>query len=258
MKPTMHTLTRWLITGLLLVASLGAHAVDGVGLQELDEDEMNGITAQQGIAVSLEYRINAKEDGEPVDSSECPTVGALTGGASCRLALNYADRDGMWIVLKGYRGILFFKNVRLDAVSLPGSTVHRDLASYMGGYDPNNKPAIRLTSGNWARATGAGTPPNCEAAPTGAACRTYMNQPNYNDFTLALNIDSVSMEFDSGGTPGYLRNAIPGAAVSMRFAHGIGLVPDPDNPPNVKVGPYTNDPALVRLDGRLQIHGFGF
>lgn len=223
-------------------------------MEALEEAEMNEVTAQQGISVSLEYRINAKEDGEPVDAAECPTVGALTGGASCRLALNYADRDGMWIVLKGYRGILALNNIRLDASTFGGSTVHRDLATYMGGYDPNNKPAIRLTSGNWANSTGA----NCEALPNSASCRTYMNQPNYNDFTVAMYIERVSMEFDSGGTPGYLRDAVPGAAVSMRFAHGIGLVPDPDNPPNVKVGPYTNNPSLVRLDGRLQIHGFGF
>lgn len=240
-----------------LLLPLQSWADAGMDMQPLSEEEMEGVSAQQGIAIGLEYRINAKENGDPVDSSECPTVGGLTGGKSCRLALNYADRDGMWIVLKGYRGIIKFANVRLDATTFGGSTVHRDLTTYMGGYDPNSKPAIRITSGSWARTTGAGAPA-CETAPTAAPCYTYMNQPNYTDFTLALNIDSMGMEFDSGGVPGYLRNAVAGAAASMRFAHGIGLVPDPDNPPDVMVGPYTNEPARIRLDGRLQVHGFGF
>lgn len=226
-------------------------------MEPLDEEEMQSVAAQQGISVSLELRINAKEDGEPVDSSECPTVGALTGGSSCRIGITFADRDGMWIALKSYRGILAFKNIRLDAATFGGNSVHRDITTYMGGYDPNNKPAIRLTAGNWARSTGA-APPTCETVPTGANCRTYLNQPNYNDFTAALNIERLSAEFDSGGTPGYLRDAVSGSALSMRMAHGIGLVPDPDNPPDVKVGPYTNDPSQIRLDGRLLIHGFGF
>lgn len=246
-------------SALLLLASLqaGAAMASAQAMEPLSEGEMEGVTGREGIAISLELRINAKADGEPVDSSECPTIGALSGGTSCRIGLTFADRDGMWIALKSYRGILALNNIRLDASTFGGNSVHRDITSYMGDYDPNNKPAIRLTAGNWARTDGV-SPPACETNPTGANCRTYMNQPNYSDFTAALSIDRLSAEFDSGGTPGYLLDNVSGAALSMRVAHGIGLVPDPDNPPDVKIGPYTNSPALIRLDGRLQIHGFGF
>lgn len=234
----------------------GAHAVSPE-MPSLSDEDMDTVVGREGIAVSLELRINAKADGEPVDASECPTVGSLTGGASCRMGITFADRDGMWIALKSYRGILALKNIRLDASTFGGSSIHRDITTWMGSYDPNNKPAIRLTAGNWARSVGVNAP-NCEVNPTGANCYTYMNQPNYNDFTAAVSIERLSAEFDSGGTPGYLRDAVSGAALAFRMAHGIGLVPDPNNPPDVMVGPYTNDPALIRLDGRLQIHGFGF
>ncbi len=223
---------------------------ENIGLQAMSDDDMELVAAQQGIALDMELRINAKADGEPVDSSECPTVGGLTGGSSCRLAIGLSDRmdgDGMWIVMKSYRGIIKLNNIRLDASSFGGSSTHRNLPA-MGGYDPNNKPALQLTAGKWATAL----------ATSSSAYNIYLNTPDYTDFTAALSIDRLSAEYDSGGQPGYLRNDIAGAALAMRMAHGIGLVPDPNNPPDVMVGPYTNEPARIRLDGRLQIHGFGF
>lgn len=224
------------------------------GMQSLSDADMGDVLGQDGLAINLEFRINAKADGDPVESSECPTVAGLTGGASCRLAINLADRDGIWIVMKSYRGIIKLTNIRLDASVFGGSTIHRDITTYMGGYDPNNKPAIRLTSGNWANTLGA----NCELAPASVSCNTYLNTASYTDATVALSIERLTAEFDAGGQPGYLLDAVPGAPLALRLAHGIGLVPDPDNPPDVKVGPYTNAPAQIRLDGRLQVHGFGF
>lgn len=229
--------------GLWPVAAMAA-----LPMESLTDEAMEEVAGQQGIALNLEFRINAKADGQPVDSAECPTVGALTGGASCRMAFALADLNGAWIVLKGYRGLNKLTNIRLDATTFGGNSVHRDLASYMGGYDPNNKPAIQLTAGNWATALAGGA----------TTYNTYLNTGTYQDFTTALNVERLSAEFDSGGVPGYLRDAIAGAPISIRIAHGNGLVPDPNNPPDVMFGPYTNDPARIRLDGRLQIHGFGF
>ncbi len=239
---------------LLLILCCLCPALAPAGMQTLSDADMGHVLGQDGLAINLEFRINAKADGDPVDASECPTVGGLTGGASCRLAINLADRDGIWIVMKSYRGILKLTNIRLDASVFGGSTIHRDITTYMGGYDPNNKPAIRLTAGNWANTAGA----NCELAPTSASCNTYLNTPSYNDATLALSIERLTAEFDAGGQPGYLLDNVAGAPLALRFAHGVGLVPDPDNPPDVKVGPYTNTPAQIRMDGRLQVHGFGF
>lgn len=234
---------------LLLLFVLGVcppEAGAGLPMQPLTDEDMQDVSGQQGIALNLELRINSRADGTPVDASECPTAGGLTGGTSCRIALALSDLGNAWIVLKSYRGLARLTNIRLDATTFGGNTIYRDLATYMGGYDPNNKPAIQLTVGNWATALAGGA----------AAYYTYLNTPGYQDFVTALNIERLSIEFDSGGVPGYLRDAISGAPLAMRLAHGNGLVPDPDNPPDVKFGPYTNEPARIRLDGRLLVHGF--
>ncbi len=218
-------------------------------MQPLSEEAMSGISGQQGVALNIELRINMKEDGQPVDPSECPNVGALTGGSSCRLGLMLSDLPGAWITLKGFRGMNKFTNIRLDASTFGGNSIHRDITTYMGGYNPNNKPAIAVTAGNWATA--------CTPLAT-AACNTYLNTPLYLDYITGLSLERLSAEFDLGATPGYMRDAVAGAPISLRLAHGNSLVPDPNNPPNVIFGPYGNEPAKIRLDGQFQLHGFGY
>lgn len=268
-----------LLSGLLLC--MGTVAVQADTLQVMDDASLGAVSAQQGIAFDLEYRVNTKADGEPVDLAECPTVGVLTGGSSCRVAYSLADSDGMWIVLKGYRGMSKLTNIYADAANLPGNWTSRTSGTssgaggnnaYKNPYtclnrnpttgvctgnvydDPRGKPVFQLTAGNW-RAAGCGG-----TGPIPASCRQYINSPQYTDFTTSLFIERMTAEFDSspGTRDGYLRNAVPGAPIALRIAHGVGLVPDPDNPPDVMVGPYGNAPAQIRLDGRLQIYGFGF
>lgn len=250
----------------VLVCAIAA-PVGAEGLQPLDDGGLSEVSAQQGIAFDLEYRINAKADGEPVPSAECPNVGVLTGGSSCRIAYAFPDLGG-WLVLKGYRGLIKLTNVRIDAATTPSTyTIRTDgpdagtvggdagyLNPYMAetGYIPTSKPALQLTAGNWADAGCAGTP--------GAACYTYLNRPNYTDLTASMNIEKITAEFDTSATvkDGYLKNNVTGAALAVRLAHGVGLVPDPNNPPDVMIGPYSNTPAQIRLDGRMQLFGFGY
>lgn len=267
-----------------VIASSLAQA-DSSTMTALDDAGLEEVAAQQGIAFDLEYRINSKANGEVVDSSECPTVGALTGGASCRMAYSLADNSGMWIVAKNYRGLIKLTNIRIDATTLAAAwTSHTSgtatgtggVAAYMNPnlcintsgctsasplssyYNPLSKPAFQLTSGNWATAKAVST----------AAYNTYLNQPNYTDFVASLST-KLTAEFDSncatssGNTTcstkdGYLQNKVPGAPIALRMASGVSLIPDPDNPPDVITGPYGNAPAQVRLDGRLQIYGFGY
>lgn len=269
----------WLFAGLILFLTWPfAHAGS---LQVMNDEGLGEVSAQQGIAVDLEYRINSKADGEPVDLSECPTVGVLSGGSSCRIAYSLADSSGMWIVLKGYRGITKLNNIFIDAANLEGDWTVRTggprpsggpdpdggKADYKNPYsclarnssgvctefdDPLGKPALQLTAGNW-RAAGCGANSN-------ASCFSYMNNAIYADMSASMYIEKMTAEFDSSTTirDGYLKNAIPGAPIALRIAHGVGLVPDPNNPPDVMIGPYGNAPAQIRLDGRLQIYGFGF
>ncbi len=273
-----------------------SQACAGSTLAALDDKDLSEVSAQQGITFDLEYRINTNADGSPVNTSECPNVGALTGGESCRMAYSLADSSGMWIVAKGYRGMIKLTNVRIDASTLAGDWTSRTSGSAAGTggkalymnpnlcidpagcfdangkpvndtsryYNPVGKPTFQLTAGNWATALGTSN-----AATGNPDYFTYLNQPNYTDFTTSLYVDRLTAEFDSGcstvngntsctNRDGYLQNKVKGAPIALRMASGVGYVPDPANPPDVMLGPYGNEPAKVRLDGHLQIYGFGF
>ncbi|MFZ5755749.1 MAG: hypothetical protein ACOY3X_02475 [Pseudomonadota bacterium] len=227
----------------------------------LSDETMADISGQQGIALNLEFRINAQADGSAVPASECPAYAGLAAGESCRLSLTFADRSGIWAVMKNYRGIIKLNNIWMDAVTLPNAnSAYRDLTYIVS--DPNGDPAVQLRAGNWANAYNAGA--------TSATYYTFLNQSTYQDFTAALTIDKISAEYDCGAAvnaasgifvtgcsgatagwdgvdrvPGYLRNAVGGAALSMRMANGITLS---------SIAP--NAPAQIRLDGRLQLSGY--
>ncbi|MDQ8036262.1 MAG: hypothetical protein REI12_02495 [Pedobacter sp.] len=227
-------------------------------MKALDDVGLGEVAAQQGIAFDLEYRVNTKADGSPVDASECPAVGGLTGGSSCRVAYSLADSDGMWIVAKGYRGMIKLTNIFIDTTTLEASWTVRTQGGtnknpYLGTYSPIGKPAFQLSAGNWVTA-------GCAAASPASSCYSYLNKSSYTDFTTSLNVEKLTAEFDTSTSSrdGYLKNQVAGAPIALRLAGGVGLIPDPNNPPDVIVGPYGNTPAQIRLDGRLQIHGFGY
>lgn len=262
-----------LFVNLILVACLALptliHADSTLAL--LDDASLGEVSAQQGIAFDLEYRVNALANGDAVSASECPAIGALTAGASCRIAYSLADSSGMWIVAKAYRGMIKLTNIRIDAAELAAAWTSRTSGSLTGTggqaaymnpnlcintsgctsaspassyYDPRSKPSLQLTAGNWATAKDDDA----------SVYFTYLNQPNYSDFITSLYVEKLTAEFDTGCTTssvsglttcttrdGYLKDLIPGAPIALRLASGS-----------------SNAPAKVRLDGRLQIYGFGY
>lgn len=217
-------------------------------MQALPEQTLADISAGDGIALNLEYRINADAAGNPV---ACPTAIMHSNGTpDCRLAMSFSDRLGIWLVMKDYRGILKLNNIWIDAVNSPPTyTTYTNngaaLNPYLQGYDPRNKPMMQLTAGNWATALAGGV----------ATYNTYLNSNTYGDAAMFVNIARLTAEYNCGTInyaggihtacgstiPGYLRDAVTGAAISLRTANGV-------------VNP--NDPAQVRLDGRLQIFGY--
>lgn len=235
------------VFGLMMVIT---QSVASETLHSLEDEALGDVVAQQGIAFNLEFRINAQADGSAPPVAECPDIGVLTGGTSCRLAVSLADQDGNWIVMKGYRGIMKLSNIRIDAVNLPsswtthsgsGATQSINLCNAWSGttctgyYNPNGTPSIQLTSGPWATAL----------AGTTTVYNTFLNTDVYKELTLAMHIDKLTYEFDGAGTPGYLRNSVTGAPISYHIANGISAS-----------NPYPSAPAQIRLDGRLQVFGY--
>lgn len=253
------------LTGLrtLLSAALAWHTVSASALESLDDTVLADIGAQAGIQINLEFRINANADGS---LDPCPTV---AGAADCRLALSGFDRRGFWVVMKEYRGITRLNDTRIDAANAASTTtdwtgrksVGISPNTYLGTHNPNNKPVIQLTTAPWGTAY---------ASSTSGTYYSFLNQDTYVDLAMSMHIGRMTAEYDCGTTinnaagihvggcnsgtsgwdgvdrvPGYLRDEIPGAPISLHMAHGISsstLAPD--------------TPAQIRLDGRLQLYGY--
>lgn len=259
MKRCVHT--HYLLPALACVFFLTQTAG---ALESLADDVLADIGAQAGIQINLEFRINANADGS---LDPCP---AVAGAADCRLALSGLDRRGFWVVMKEYRGITRLTDTRIDAANAvstttdwsSGKSVGMSPNTYLGTHNPNNKPVIQLTTAPWGMAYAAGS--------TSGTFYSYMNKDAYDDLAMLMNIGRMTAEYDCGTAintaagihvagcsssvagwdgvdrvPGYLRDAIPGAPISLRTAHGISAS---------TLSP--NAPAQMRLDGRLQLYGF--
>lgn len=187
-------------------------------LQVLSDTDMADVSGREGIAMNIGWHINATLSGSTVTKVPCsvPTT-------ECRLGLSFADRPGIWLVMKDYYGIIALNAVWIDAATSPATnSVHYDASRFPVGYSPNNKPMIQLSY---------------DHSSLGAS------QAYYGDALYYLHAGRVTAEFDSGGTPGYLRNSVTGAPLSLRAADGPNGI---------------NGPAQIRFDGKMQMYGFGF
>ena len=194
-------------------------------LKELDDDALSSVSAREGIALNLEMLINAKKDGSGnIVPDTCPSTG-ISGTPDCRFGLQFNSVDNAWLVVKEYYGFLSLKEVHIDGVRmdpLSSGKCDADCLARFSGFDPNGKPAIQLSYDH------------NDIGPDAAF---------YGDAELFLNVGKIAAEFnDSGtGTPGYLRNVTPGAAIGLLMADG----------PNG-----TGGPAKIRFDGNLKMYGY--
>lgn len=101
---------RCLSLALVSVFAITAHA-----MQPMAEEEMGNTLAQDGVSLRLEFLINAKLDGSPMNGAAGEEIDCSLPSDPCRFALQFAGRDDKWLVFKGYSGILRINDIRLDA-----------------------------------------------------------------------------------------------------------------------------------------------
>ena len=103
----------------------------GADLLPLDQAEMQSVTGREGIAVEMDFRVNANADGS-VDAS-VPLV-------ERRIALQFANRADKWLVLKDYHGRIYIPALNLNAARTPiAATPYEDLNRYK---DENGVPLL--------------------------------------------------------------------------------------------------------------------
>lgn len=204
-------MSRWIV----LLAALLALPVSA--LEPMADEQLAGISGQEGVQLTLRLRNNVDGNGNPIGCS-----GLLN---PCRMGLEFSGREGIWLMLKDYYGVLAINDIRLEGDLLPAvNTGYQDSTRFLGadgscliaGCDPRGKQAVRITY------------PFSKAL------------AQYNDFTLLMNIGRTALEFDNGTTPGYMRDAASGSVLGFRMADSTML----------------NAPSRARFDGKAYVFGF--
>lgn len=202
----------------LLLLSLTSQAD---GLQPLADQELASVSGQagQGVQLSLTLRNNVDADGDPMGCT-----GALN---PCRMGLEFSAREGIWLMLKDYYGVLQINDLRIDNALLPGSNT-----SY---HDPDrflSPEGDCLISG-------------CNPAGL-LSLRTYYPFHKevgvYNDLNLFTHIGRVALEYDDtvNNIPGYMRDVATGSVLGWRASDSQAL----------------NAPAQMRFEGEAYVFGF--
>lgn len=198
-----------------------ADAKDNAGgtqaMQPLAEDEMEAVTGQVGVALLLDLRINADENGAPLASlSSCSG-----NGNPCRLAFKIANREsgsGEWLVLKDTWGRLFVDNLNIDGSFNPaGGTAYDNPDRFkdnggtclLAACEPANLPALKLSFGG--------------------ATTSFEN-----DIRIGLNLGRVAFEY---GSTGYAADANGGF---------LGL----------QVRSTTQNYTHIDIDGAMRVYGY--
>lgn len=186
-------------------------------LEPMADEQLANVSGQEGVQLTLRLRNNVDGNGSPIGCS-----GLLN---PCRMGLEFSGREGIWLMLKDYYGVLAINDIRLEGDLLPAvNTGYQDSSRFLGtdgscliaGCDPRGKQAVRITY------------PFSKAI------------AEYNDFTLLMNIGRTALEFDNGTTPGYMRDAAAGSVLGFRMADSTML----------------NAPSRARFDGAAYVFGF--
>lgn len=192
-------------------------------LEAMSDADLSRHTGQEGVAMFMEWRINADTDGQPLTA---PTLaanpaafancGSLTNLSStgCRMALNFANRNdlsGEWLVAKNFYGTIKVPLMYIGAGKTPAApTAYEDLDRFK---DENGVPLL--------------------ASPHGSAALQVEFPEDIEIWNLT--IGGLGIEY---GATGYLNNAKPSFG-GLKISNSV-----------------PNTPALISAQGRMSIYGF--
>lgn len=213
-------------------------------LGALSNEDMDEVVGQQGVAISLDWRLNVAADGSK--------LGLCTGATykECRIAWAFNNRgqdDGTadtattkgtgkkWLVLKGFTGELVIPYLRVEASSV----------TYTNDSNASESvPAVLLGLG--------------DASGNGANTKVLIKN---------LTIDNMAMEQDNGTTRGYFTDALcePNATYGAGTGGCSGASGGTNIPAQVNAGfmgfqihggnavAGVNNPAQVQIDGTIKL-----
>ncbi len=197
----------------------GITASNSFAMEKLEDSQMANVTGREGVALDLEFRVNADSDGNALSS-----VDSCQGLANpCNLALLFANRDaagGEWLVLKDMYGVLRFNDLQLDGSRLPSSS------SIFA-----NPERFKDQSGTCLLSN------DCTPNGSLALLLSFPDTPGFNaDVEWKLNIGRAAVQF---GSDGFLPANDNGGSF-------LGLA----------IGDTVTDIARIDINGGIQLYGF--
>lgn len=206
--------------GILCILSVSANSAGVIGakMQPLDDASLAAVEGRAGIQLTLRLRNNVTQDGTPINCS-----GTLN---PCRFGLEFADRSGIWLMMKDYYGSFSINDIRLEGTNLPSvNTGYQDSDRFLA----NDLAACLI--------------PGCDTRGRQALNIFYPGNKGagvYNDLTFFVNVGRVALEFDDGATPGFQRDVATGSVLGFRASDSSGL----------------NSPNRARIEGNAYVFGF--
>lgn len=202
----------------------------------MSNDALDETTGQQGVAISVDWRLNADASGNAA------TVGLCNNAATykeCRVGWAFNNRgtddvDKRWLVLKGMSGALYIPYLSLDASSVQYAP--------KSGYTctgPGGNCVVTAAKLSFADSTGSGA-------------NTKVQVKN-------LVIDAIAFEQDTASTRGYFKDKAcepTGAGTGTGVCAGTGA----NIPANVNtgfMGLQVNGPgnvANIQIDGTIKLY----
>lgn len=172
-----------------LVALLPTAAL-AAGWQVMDDGEMAGVAGQHGIAIDVEYRLNADENGDALTTG----FGSCQNTHLCNIAIHSNNRDsagGEWLVLKDAYGSYRINTLHIDAAFSPAS-----------GTDYADSTRFRNAAGTLCLLNGAAYTAACADAVRDKPVMqfSYPNGAGFTpDFEIHLHIGRASLQYGETG-----------------------------------------------------------
>lgn len=221
-----------------LIMTLLALPVMAADLQSLGDNELSAVSGGNGIAVGWEYGVNTDASGNPLASlANCAGTGTVTAtsGDRCRFAWQVAKRaDGSgnaaWTVAKNGWMSLKIPVLNLDVQASMGgvgaNTAYFDSTRFTG-YDASGNSICLLPGGSCISTTIDGLPGMKLSYPaTSYNATTYTPgtgiSAGFDSLAIGMNIGRMAIEFDSAGTPGYMRDASTGSFLGLQIKDNNG------------------------------------
>lgn len=222
---------------LLLLASFSI----AQSLEMLTEEEMGVVTGQEGILISLDYYHNSEKTNNPATDGQAlagfcsvPNGGTSLGDMDCRMAIQIANHEDHWVVVKNGHASISVNRISLDAAFLGDASSESSANVNLGKFLAPNGDCLIGVGGCTSEAAAANLIKQMPglrthyAETSGSYDATNRVSVGYNDVRFGMFIEGMAVEFNTAVNlqDGWTRNqngSFLGLKVADNNGHQAGI-----------------------------------